>query len=280
MTDRRDHGAGDERARHCSNDRRVGPLREVQLPTECITSLHGILFDFDPKICRPTIPRSPRRRPGGIPRQHSAPVLERHPLARHAEVRVSGTGLHLILWLSPAAEMRSAGDQAFWAAVVKAGSGHAADRPGHARHHRPHPPASGPPTPRTVPRSTRLKAGEPVNPQDVLAFLRESDSAPFREVAVPMLGGERLSPCPVCGVEDTRLDVRDRSGMCYGGCGQVTLVGTLQQHLRPAACERAVRRGEGQGRDGGAAPDRSASARTGPPPWRTTGGHHHRGSPP
>jgi hypothetical protein len=46
-------------------------------------------------------------------------VLDRHPLGRFAEVRVSGTGLHIIVWLQPAKELRSAAEQRFCDTIVK-----------------------------------------------------------------------------------------------------------------------------------------------------------------
>jgi len=46
-------------------------------------------------------------------------VLDRHPLLRHAEVRSSGTGLHLILPLEPAAALASEDDQVRRDAIVQ-----------------------------------------------------------------------------------------------------------------------------------------------------------------
>src|SRR4051794_14148584 len=38
------------------NDRRVGLLKEIQLPTEAITTLHGMVIDLDPHLLRPDNP--------------------------------------------------------------------------------------------------------------------------------------------------------------------------------------------------------------------------------
>ena len=68
-----------------------------------------------------------------------------------------------------------------------------------------------------------LKAGEPVEPKAVEDFMARLVEAPFKEVALPLLGEQRVSPCPVCRREGTRLDLGDRVGFCYGSCSKVSL---------------------------------------------------------
>ena len=43
-----------------------------------------------------------------------------------------------------------------------------------------------------------------------------------RTIAVALIGGEQVSPCPCCGTTGSRLGVLDHVGMCYG-CGKVSL---------------------------------------------------------
>src|SRR5262245_40167356 len=102
------------------NEQGQGPAAIIQVPRERITILHGILLDLDPGLLRPGHPYSP---PAAAPRAFHAglkPVLARHALARHAEVRATGTGLHLIVWLEPAVELHSDAEQRRWAALVEA----------------------------------------------------------------------------------------------------------------------------------------------------------------
>jgi hypothetical protein len=102
------------------NGRETGTFAEVQLPRERVTTLHGILLDLDPQLYRPGNPVFP---PAADPRaffEQVRPVLDRHPLARHAEVRKTGTGLHAIVLLDPPAELHTAADQARWDALVRA----------------------------------------------------------------------------------------------------------------------------------------------------------------
>src|SRR5262249_39808195 len=102
-----------------ANARATGPITEVSIPQERITGLHGILLDVDPRLLKPG---NPFCRPAHDPRRFlppTQPVPDRHPLAHLAEVRASGTGLHIIMWLEPAVELYSELDQARWDAAVK-----------------------------------------------------------------------------------------------------------------------------------------------------------------
>ena len=97
------------------NEQKTGTIVETQLPLERITTLHGILFDLDPRLYLPGNTIFP---PDDDPQafyEKVRPVLDRHPLARFAEVRKTGTGLHAIVRLKPPAELKSA--VAFWSAV-------------------------------------------------------------------------------------------------------------------------------------------------------------------
>jgi hypothetical protein len=203
------------------NERATGPANRIQLPLERITTLHGILFDLDSKWLVPANAIFP---PAEEPKDFYAGikgVIDRHPLARSAEVRASGTGLHLILWMRPAVELRSAGEQKFWDHVVRAVQRTLPidpTMPGMTALMRP----VGATNSKSGAAVEVLKHGEAVEPAAVQAFVAQLAQAPFRHVGLILLGGERVSPCPVCQGEGTRLDVLDRVGLCYGGCGKVT----------------------------------------------------------
>lgn len=203
------------------NDRPTGPADKIQVPAERITTLHGFMIDLDPALLAPDNTWFP---PADSPRAfHEAirPVLDRHPLARNAEVRASGTGLHLVVHLDPAVELRSAADQQRWKAIVEA-----------AQSTLPGDPVAPGITGLTRPVGSVnskngavvevLDPGEPVNPSRVVEFVDGLAKAPFKVVATILLGSDRVRPCPSCLGESSRLDVLDQFGRCYGGCSEVT----------------------------------------------------------
>jgi hypothetical protein len=212
-------GHEDPRQQLC-NEQETGPFFKVQLPLERITRLHGILWDLDPKHLAAGNPIFP---PADDPKafyELVRPVLDRHPLARTAEVRVSGTGLHLIVWLRPAVEFRSAADQHRWdhiVSVVQRTLPADPRMPGITALTRP----VGSVNSKNGATVETLRAGDPIEPGAVEEFVGRLVRAPFREVALILLGSERFSPCPVCQAEGSRLDILDHVGMCYGRCGKV-----------------------------------------------------------
>jgi hypothetical protein len=204
------------------NEQATGPAGSIQLPQERITSLHGVFFDLDPKLMVPGNRLFP---PSNDPRafyQGIKPVLDRHALARHAEVRASGTGLHLIVWLQPAVQLHSAAEQQRWDGIIQAVQCSLPSDPQS-------PGITGLTRPEGVVNTKNgatvevLQVGTPVAPKAVEEFAARLIAAPFREIAQVLLGADRVSPCPVCAGEGTRLDVLDRVGMCYGGCGKVSI---------------------------------------------------------
>jgi hypothetical protein len=203
------------------NDGAVGPAAAIQRPLECITRSHGFRFDLDPVMLRPGNPLFP---PDSDPRLFHdliRPVLDRHPLARHAEVRLSGTGLHLIVRLDPAAELTSRADQVRWSDLVRAVlSSLPVD---------PHAPGITGLTRRVGSVNSKngvivevLRQGDPVSPDQVAEFVQDLAAAPFRVVAGILGGPEPIRPCPACRTPGSSLGVHDRSGHCYD-CGQVDL---------------------------------------------------------
>ena len=204
------------------NDRAVGLITDIQLPAERITKLHGIMFDFDPKILVPGNSLFP---PAETPEEFYAgikSILELHALARHAEVRVSGTGLHLLVRIQPAVELKSAADQQRSGKIVKVVQRTLPvdpDMPGITAVTRPIGSVNG----KNGAIVKTLKPGEAIAPEVVEQFMALLALGAFREVGLPLVGEQRVHPCPVCRGDGTRLDLLDWIGMCYGNCGKITL---------------------------------------------------------
>jgi hypothetical protein len=203
------------------NERQTGTIGQVQLPRERITTLHGILWDLDAKKLAPGNPFFPPADDLREFLQQIKPVLQRHPLARQAEIRISGSGLHAILWLRPAVELKSEAEQIYWDHVVRVIQRTLPadpNMPGMTALTR----AVGSINSKNGAPVETLEAGEPVEPKAVEEFVGRLVKAPFKEVALILLGEERVHPCPVCRGEGTRLDVLDWAGRCYGRCGTVS----------------------------------------------------------
>jgi hypothetical protein len=226
-------GAGlvDARESLC-NDRCAGPAYDVSLPRERITQLHGILLDLDPNLYRQGNSFFPPAEDPKTFYPSSHAILDRHPLTRHAEVRCSGSGLHVLIWLQPAVELKTAADQERWEAIVRAVQCSLPvdpDAPGLTALTRP----VGAINSKTGASVVVLKEGAPVDPALVVDFVGRLNAAPFKEIAQPLLNAESVSPCPVCQAVGSRLDVLDRVGKCYGSCGTITLDRLYDLILKP-----------------------------------------------
>ncbi|WP_165253433.1 hypothetical protein [Paludisphaera soli] len=245
------------------NDRPVGPAGVIQVPVERITTLHGFVVDLDPVKLDPDNPLFP---PADSPRafhQAIGRVLARHPLFRDAEVRVSGTGLHLVVHLASAVELKTAADQQRWKAVVRAAQSTLPadpDAPGVTALTRP----VGSINSKNGAAVEVIAPGEPVDPSRVVEFVEGLAAAPFRTVATILLGADRFQPCPACRGEGTRLDVLDQFGWCYGGCSKVSLERLFDLVYRPEPRSEKPRAGAGEPRRR-ASPRRAIAAK---PPLR------------
>jgi hypothetical protein len=222
------------------NDRAIGPAAAIQWPRERITRLHGILVDLDPKVLAPGnalfLPATdPEAFLAAI-----APVLDRHPLARQAEVRASGTGLHLLIGLDPPVELTTAGAQRRWDCLVTAVQRSLPadlNAPGIQALTRPVGSING----KNGAVVRQLRAGTGVSAEAVMAFADRLAAAPFRTLVAVLAGPGAIAPCPLCRAEGSRLGVLDRAGSCYG-CGPVSLDRLLDAILQPATAPGAATR--------------------------------------
>ena len=217
------------------NDGQSGPASMIQLPLENITSLSGIVIDLDPGLLHPDNPLFPPSEEPAEFYEKIKPVLDRHPLARHAEVRASGTGLHLIVRIDPPVELKSNGEQKYWDAIVKAVQRTLpADlkAPGITALTRPVGSQNGK-NGRSV---ERLAAGSPVRPAEVLDFVKQLSAASFRTIGRILLGADRVDVCPTC--KGSGFTLYDHHGQCYG-CGRIFLKDLLDKIYTGAELDQA-----------------------------------------
>jgi hypothetical protein len=210
------------------NGRSVGHIHEVATRLAEITTLYALMVDLDPG----TLHAGNRYFPpvdDPVGFWHGVkPVLDRHPILHDAEVRVSGRGLHLLVHLESALELQSSDDQVKWdvrARVLQSTVPCDPNMPGLTALTRPLGSANSK-CGRTV---ERLASGRLVAIEAVKAYCDEVVKAPFRAVAALLLGSsERVSPCPKCLGDRSRMTVLARNGRCYR-CGVVTVADLFDQ---------------------------------------------------
>lgn len=207
-----------------ANDRAIGLLHEIQLPRDEIRLLQGILYDVDVRLLKSgPLTTGLEGGPEVFFNATVVPWLGRHPTLANAEVRDSGRGLHVILWIDPPIELRTAGDRQRWdgiARVVQAALPVDPRQPGITALTRP----VGSVNAKADRRVCRLREGRPVPERAVLDLFDSMNDAPFKTLCRVLLGRERVSPCPCCGIESSSLIASKRSGQCvYGSCGKVEL---------------------------------------------------------
>lgn len=204
------------------NRQEVGPIERIQLLAVNITSLHAILYDIDPHMYRNEIATEKVR---SSPRLFFAevlePLLQRDDVLRRAEVRDSGTGLHVLIRIEPAIEFESVGERERWSGVVKvvqAALPTDPRAPGITATTR----ATGSINSKNGRKVRRLKEGTPVKADEILALFERLRDRPFRTVANVLFGGDHITPCPSCHADGSSLVALDRIGQCYR-CGKVPL---------------------------------------------------------
>jgi hypothetical protein len=220
------------------NDRQRGPIHDVSLPEAAVTSLHGILLDFDPHRLRAAVaPKAVRKNPKEFWKRVVRPWLQRYPLFAKARIVSSGRGLHVIIRLEPAVVFETEADRQRWAAIVKIVQRLLPtdpDCPGITALTRP----VGSVNVKNGETVRLFRKGEGVNPAEVLELAQEAAARPFATVMSLLYPEKRVSPCPVCEGDGTRLDVLDHAGKCYGSCGTVRLAQIFDLFLKPRAAKK------------------------------------------
>lgn len=214
-----------------ANNGAIGPVSQVSLPAHLITSLRGILIDIDPGMWTavrhdPQLADHPDRFFERIVRR----MTQRNPILARAEVRSSGRGLHVIVWLASPVEFKSVAERDRWADIVKAVQRllpSDPNCPGITALTRPINSVNSKNN-RTV---EQLHAGARVRAEEVIAMVGEMDRAKFRAVAKVILGDDRNIMCPKC--RGKKLHINNHAGKCYD-CGDIELSHVYDSVLVPS----------------------------------------------
>jgi len=214
------------------NDGAVGPIEKIQVSTERIVRVRGVLFDLDLTLYRSgtIISRVPKD-PKVWYQQVVLPWLSRHPVLNKAEVRFTGGGIHVIPWFAEPVEIENDSDRERWAAivqVVQVALPVDPQAPGITATTR----AFGSTNSKNGARVVRLKKGQLVSTDEVLDLYEAMCSSPFKTVMTILTGADRVSPCPVCNKPESSLLALDHIGQCYQ-CGRIKLDQLYDLVLRP-----------------------------------------------
>lgn len=203
------------------NNGATGPIDRVSVAEELIVVVRGIMLDFDPHLLRPHLfSQGTGEDADRLFRQTVNPWLNRHELWRNSEVRFSGTGLHVLLWLEPWIEINHEGERQRWSGITKVlQAAFPTDpvAPGITALTRP----VGSINSKSGQPVRIVKKGQPVSPAAIISFFDQLRNAPFHSVAALLFGRDRISPCPICVAHDSTLTVQSGHGECYGRCGRV-----------------------------------------------------------
>jgi hypothetical protein len=102
------------------NEGAVGKIEAVSIGKESIGVIRGILFDLDRKFMK----ENPYW--GKLSDDPKAdfetcilPMLKREPVLEKSEVRFTGNGYHVLIWLAPQVELETPGDRKRWEGLIK-----------------------------------------------------------------------------------------------------------------------------------------------------------------
>lgn len=214
------------------NDRRRGTKYEITPKVEEVAAIHSFMNDLDCKMLDPAVVGEECvESAAALYEQHVRVWLDRDPVLSKAEVRDSGHGLHVLLWLDEPIVV-AAGDAQQWNDIARGicnalpGDPNlngiiALTRPVGAMNtkDKPH-------------REVRLlRPGEPVTRAEILDLTQRVTMQPARLWMRLFFGGERADPCPLCGKESLGV-AGSWQCRCYG-CGRTNAAAIVYRFYSP-----------------------------------------------
>lgn len=214
-------GVSDERE-SLYNGRPQGPANRISVPVEQVAAINGFMIDVDLAILNPAvIGEAVVTSAESLYAAYVCNWLDRDPVLSKAEVRDTGHGLHVLLWLdSPIVVAEGQAGQ--WDSIAR---GIRNVLPGDPRVNginvmtRP----VGATNTKSEPvRTVRLlRAGKPVAVSEILDLNRRLAEHPAQTWMQVFYGGTRISPCPLCGGAGSSLGVAGNWQIrCYE-CGRI-----------------------------------------------------------
>ncbi len=205
------------------NDRARGPAHEIAVKVEEVAAIHGFMIDLDCGILNPDVLGADAVASAeALYNEHVSHWLDRDPVLAKAEVRDTGGGLHVLLWLDQPILCGSE-EAREWDAIARGIRNALPGDPSVNGIIAMTRPVGALNTKYEPPREVRqLREGHPITRDEILAFDRRVTDHPARLWMTVFCGGERVSPCPMCRAEGSSLGVAGSwQCRCYG-CGRVS----------------------------------------------------------
>jgi len=215
------------------NDRRRGTKYEITPKVDEVTAIHGFMNDLDCKMLDPAVVGEDSvESAAALYEQHVRHWLDRDTVLTKAEVRDTGGGLHVILWLDEPIVV-AAGEARQWDDIARGIRNALPGDPNLNGVIALTRPVGAVNTKYDPPREVRLlRSGEPVTCAEIRDLAQRVATQPARLWMRLFFGGERVTPCPLCGKESLGVagywQVR-----CYG-CGRVNAASLVYRFFSPA----------------------------------------------
>jgi hypothetical protein len=204
------------------NDGKIGKVKEISTQEDLITSLRGVLLDIDLCLLASSwLVPDPTITPAEFYSKNVAIWLTRHPVLCKAEVRCSGSGLHVLLMLDKPVELATEKDRTRWATrieILQAILPTDPNAPGLRAMTRPVGSVNG----KNGAKVELLQQGQGITIEELVTLTDQLVATPFKTIVAILAGRARLSPCPICTNEESSLGAGLQYGSCYS-CGKVPL---------------------------------------------------------
>lgn len=203
------------------NDRASGPAYRMAVPVEQVTAIHGLMIDLDCKILNPdVVGQASVDSADVLYEQHVRVWLDRDDVLGKAEVRNTGGGLHVLLWLDPPI-LCTGGEARQWDRIARGIRNALPGDPNVNGIIAMTRPVGALNTKYNPPRLVRvLREGQAISRDEILSLSRQMIEEPASTWMRLFFGDRRASPCPLCQKGESLGVAGKWNCKCYE-CGYV-----------------------------------------------------------
>ena len=155
-----------------------------------------------------------------------------------AEVRMSGGGLHVIIWFDEPVTFDTDAAREKWRQIVRVVQRvipSDPQQPDLLAMTRP----VGAKNSKAGNRVRRIRKGKPISAECVERFAQQVSQEPFEHLTRTLFGDSQITPCPICRGETTTMKSGTSCGHCYA-CGKVSTKQLFRAALRLPARQDGV----------------------------------------